>query len=86
MASLDSKTEALSGGSEAPGVVEGDALYVSRAQHHRAATTARCICCDSFLPLPLHLAIIKNDFLMMFPPAVTWTCAVGLCGLAFVLN
>ena len=29
MASLDNKTEALSGGSEAPGVVEGNALYVS---------------------------------------------------------
>ena len=86
MASLDGRTEALSGGSEAPGVVEGDALYASRAQHHRAASTARCIRCDGSLPSPLHLAIIRNDFLMIFPPAATWTRAVGLRGLKGLLN
>ena len=37
--------------------------------------------CDSSLPLPLHLAIIRNDFLIMFPPTATWTRAVGLRGL-----
>ena len=81
MASLDGKIEVPSGGSEAPGVVEGDALYVLQAQHHRAATTTHCMHCGGSLPLPLHLAIIRNDFLMMFPPAATWTRAVGLRGL-----
>ena len=85
MASLDGKTEAPSGGSEAPGGVEGDALYASRAQHHKAATTARCKRCDGSLPSPLHLAIIRNDFLM-FPPAATWTRAVGLRGLIFIIK
>ena len=74
--------ELPSGGSEAPGVVEGDASNVSQAQHHRTATTARCTRCVGSLPLPLHLAIIRNDFPMMFPPVVTWTCIVGLCGLS----
>ncbi|OCK90959.1 uncharacterized protein K441DRAFT_665464 [Cenococcum geophilum 1.58] len=37
--------------------------------------------CDGSLPSPLHLAIKRNDFLMMFPPAATWTRAVGLRGL-----
>ena len=80
MASLDSKTEVPSKGSEAPSGVEGDALYTLQAQHYKAATTARCARCNGSLPLPLHLAIIKNDHLMMFPPVVTWMCAVGLCG------
>ena len=56
------------------------AMYASRAQHHRVATTARCTRCDGSLPSPLHLAIKRNDFLMMFPPAATWTRAVGLAG------
>ena len=72
--------ELPSGGSEAPGVVEGDASNASRAKHHRTATTARCTRCDGSLPSPLHLAIIRNDFPMMFPPAATWTRAVGLRG------
>ena len=42
--SLGGRARALSGGSEAPGGVGGDALYdasyASRAQHHRTATTA----------------------------------------------
>ena len=83
MASLDGKTEVPSGGSEALGVVEGDVLYMLRAQHHGAVTTTRCMCCGSSLPLPLHLAIIRNDFLMMFPPAAMWTRAVGLCRQGF---
>ena len=70
---------------EAPGVVEGDTLYdasyASRAQYHRTATTARCMRCDGSLPSPLHLAIIRNDFLMIFSPAATWTCVVVLRGL-----
>ena len=57
------------------------AMYVSRAQHHRVATTARCTRCDGSLPSPLHLAIKRNGFQMMFPPAATWTRAVGLRGL-----
>jgi len=72
---------ALSGGSEAPGVVKGDALYASRAQHHRTAMTARCTRCNGSLPSPLHLAIMKNGFLIMFPPVATWTCIVRLRGL-----
>jgi len=36
--------------------------------------------CDGSLLLPLHLAIMGNDFLMMFLLAVTWTRAVGLRG------
>ncbi|OCK88891.1 uncharacterized protein K441DRAFT_668357, partial [Cenococcum geophilum 1.58] len=43
-------------------------------------TTARRMRCDGSLPSPLHLAIKRNDFLMMFPPAATWTRAVGLRG------
>src|SRR5580692_3697511 len=57
------------------------AMYASRAQHHRVATTARCTRCDGSLPSPLHLAIKRNGFQMMFPPAATWTRAVGLRGL-----
>ena len=53
-------------------------MYASRAQHHRIATTARCTRCDGSLPSPLHLAIKRNGFQMMFPPAATWTRAVGL--------
>ena len=56
------------------------AMYASRAQHHRVATTARCTRCDGSLPSPLHLAIKRNGFQMMFPPAATWTRAVGLRG------
>ena len=56
------------------------AMYASRAQHHRVVTTARCTRCDGSLPLPLHLAIKRNGFQMMFPPAATWTRAVGLRG------
>ena len=40
----------------------------------------RCTCCDGSLPSPLHLAIIRSGFLMMFPPAAAWTRAVGLRG------
>jgi len=69
MASLDSETEVPSRDSEAPGVVKGD--YVSQAQHHGAATTARCMRCSGSLPSPLHLAIIRNNFLIMFPPMAT---------------
>ena len=58
-------------------VIKGDASYASQVQHHRVATPARC---DGSLPSPLHSAIIRNDFPMMFPPAVTWTRAVGLRG------
>ncbi|OCK92314.1 uncharacterized protein K441DRAFT_662915, partial [Cenococcum geophilum 1.58] len=51
---------------------------------HRPNTTEpqrqRCTRCDGSLPSPLHLAIKRNDFLMMFPPAATWTRAVGLRG------
>ena len=54
---------------------------MSQAQHHRVATPARCARCDGSPPLPLHLAIIRNDFPMMFPPVATWTRAVGLRGL-----
>ena len=72
---------ALSGGNEAPGVVEGNALNASQAQHHRVATTARCTRCDGSLLSPLHLAIKRNGFQMMFLPAATWTRAVGLRGL-----
>ena len=81
IAPLDGRTGALSGGSRTPGVVKGDASYASQAQHHRAATTARCTRCDGSLPSPLHLAIIGNDFLMMFLPAATWTRVVELRGL-----
>ena len=56
-------------------------MYASQAQHHRVATPARCTRCDGSPPSPLHLAIIRNEFLMMFPPAATWTRAVGLRGL-----
>ncbi|OCK90980.1 uncharacterized protein K441DRAFT_665488, partial [Cenococcum geophilum 1.58] len=55
-------------------------MYASRAQHHRTATTAHCMRCDGSLPSPLHFAIKRNDFLMMFLPAATWTRAVGLRG------
>ena len=68
MAFLDSKTEAPNGGSKAFGGVEGDALYMSQVQYYKAATTVRCKHCNSSLPSPLHLAIIRNDFLIMFPP------------------
>src|SRR5580658_3627711 len=61
-------------------------MYASRAQHHRAATTARCTRCDGSLPLPLHLAIKRNEFQMMFPPTATWTRAVGLRGLVKLLK
>jgi len=40
----------------------------------------RCARCDGSLPSPLHLAIKRNEFQMMFPPAATWTRAVGLRG------
>ena len=44
IAPLDSIVGALSGGSRSPSIVKGDALYdalyASRAQHHRVATTA----------------------------------------------
>src|SRR5438105_8372194 len=62
------------------------AMYASRAQHHRVVTTARCTRCDGSLPSPLHLAIKRNGFQMMFPPAATWTRAVGLRGLTKYLN
>jgi len=32
------------------------------------------------------LAIIRNDFPMMFPPAATWTRAVGLRGRIVYIN
>src|SRR6266576_6692158 len=89
IASLGGRAGASSGGSKAPGVVEGDALYdvyASLAQHHRTATTARCTRCNGSLLSPLHLAIIRNEFLMMFPPAATWTRAVGLRGHTILLN
>src|SRR5436853_754897 len=62
------------------------AMYASRAQHHRVATTARCARCDGSLPSPLHLAIKRNGFQMMFPPAATWTRAVGLRGLTLYIE
>ena len=62
------------------------AMYGSRAQHHRVATTARCTRCDGSLPSPLHLAIKRNGFQMMFPPAATWTRAVGLRGRGLCLD
>ena len=40
----------------------------------------RCTRYDGSLPSPLHLAIKRNGFQMMFPPAATWTRAVGLRG------
>src|SRR5436305_14799239 len=80
MASLGGRAGAPSGGSEAPGVVEGGASNASQAQHHRTATPARCTRCGGSLPSPLHLAIMGNCFPMMFPPAATWTRAVGLRG------
>ena len=46
-------------------------------------TTARCMHCDGSLLSPLHLAIIGNEFLMMFLPAAMWTRTVGLRGLSF---
>jgi len=85
MAPLDGRVGVLGGGSRNPGVAEGDASYASQAQHHRTATTARCTRCGGSLPSPLHLAIIRNEFLMMFPPAATWTRAVGLRGLIFII-
>ena len=75
MASLDSKIKALSKGSEAFSVVKSN--YTSQAQCHGAATTAHCMYCSGSLLLPLHLAIIRSDFLMMFPPVATWMRAVG---------
>ena len=42
---------------------------------------SRCTRCDGSLPSPLHLAIKRISILMMFPPAATWTRAVGLRGL-----
>ena len=89
IASLGGRAGASSGGSKAPGVVEGDALYdvyASLAQHHRTATTTRYTRCDGSLPSPLHLAIIRNEFLMMFPPMAMWTRAVGLRGLTLLLK
>ena len=49
-------------------MVKGDALYASRAHHHRIERQ-RCTRCDGSLPSPLHLAIKRNGFQMMFPPA-----------------
>src|SRR5207248_4848968 len=49
-------------------------------QHHRTATPARCTRCGGSLPSPLHLATIRSCFPIMFPPAATWTRAVGLRG------
>jgi hypothetical protein len=62
-------TGALSGGSKAPGVVEGDVRVAGLIP--RVATTARCARCDGSLLSPLHLAIKRNGFQMMFPPAAT---------------
>jgi len=62
-----------------------NASYASRAQHHRTATTARYTRCDGSLPSPLHLAIVRKVFLIMFPPAATWTRAVGLRGLIIII-
>ena len=52
-------------------------LNTTESQRQRAA--ARC---DGSLLSPLHLAIKRNGFLIMFPPAATWTRAVGLRGQA----
>src|SRR5436305_4381007 len=86
MASLGGRAGAPSGGSEAPGVVKGGASNASQAQHYRTATPARCTRCGGSLPSPLHLAIMGNCFPMMFPPAATWTRAVGLRGLLELLE
>jgi len=42
--------------------------------------------CDGSLLSPLHLAIMGNNFLMMFPPVATWTRAVGLRGLLNIIG
>ena len=77
---------ASSGGSEAPSAIKGDTLNMSRAQHYRVATLAHYIRYNGSLPSPLHLAIIRNEFLMIFLPAATWTRAVGLRGLRLYLK
>jgi len=55
----------------APSGVKGDALNASQGQYYRTATPVHYMHCDSSLLLPLHLAIIKNEFLIMFLPIAT---------------
>ena len=55
-------------------------VNTTEPRRQRAATR-----CGGSLPSPLHLAIKRNDFLIMFPPAATWTRTVGLCGLILLL-
>jgi len=71
MAPLDGIAGALSGGSRTPGVVKGDAYTRRRLNTTEVATPARVARCDGSPPSPLHLAIIRNGFPIMFPPAAT---------------
>ena len=55
-------------------------LYTRRGLNTIESNEARYTRYNGSLPSPLHLAIKRNGFQMMFPPAATWTCAVGLRG------
>ena len=53
-------------------------LYMTLHMHRGLNTTnlqRQCVVCSSLLPL--HLAIIGNDFPIMFPSTTTWMHIIG---------